>query len=148
MDKHEICEQRGRQKAYNLLHKHYQLEFENNQYSRADLYATATTTGTKYIIEIKNYEEDRPFTKYKDYLIDFDKLNAVYSLSLEDKRRAIVLVFFTDCIVAWDLADSVRKWQSKKEWRWVNKDGQDYGKKEYSLVTYLDKEDAKWIKKL
>lgn len=143
MDSYEKCESVGRQKMLVLFGDKYIIRFTEGKYDVVDFFATALTLSRRtYVGDIKNYE-DRPYSKFENYMIDYAKLKNIKDKADEDGRIPVLVCFFTDGTIVWDL----RKvdFESEKEWRWVNKDGQHYGReKEYSCVTYLHKEEAKW----
>lgn len=120
------------------------LKTENNPdpYGRWDKKATAVTNPSiTYVIEIKNV--NRPSFKFSDYMIDYDKLEALVNVAMEEGRRPILSVFFSDREVVWNISKT--KWEERKETRKVNKDGQHYGKEyEYHSMTYLDFDEAVW----
>ena len=59
------------------------------------------TAETISIVEIKNIT--RPYTKYKDFMIDLNKVVYLQDRGKEEGRIPYLVCFFTDCIIIWDL---------------------------------------------
>ena len=146
MDEYQEAEIRGRDKAKKLLSPKLRIEFTEPRFDGVDFYATALTSETKtYVGEIKNYKEERKFVKFPNYMIDYGKVAKLKAIAEAEGRVPLVISFFGDCTVIWDVTSI--DIDSRREWRWVNKDGQHYGKKEWALVTYLERDEALWIGK-
>ena len=101
--------------------------------------------GKTYVIEIKNYddpENPRPFKKYDDYMLDHDKVANIKEKAKREGRIPLVIVYFYDYTIVWNV--SKIDIDSRANWRWVNKDGQDYGEKELAYETYLYESEILW----
>lgn len=146
MDEYQKAENAGRKKFKDAFGEYYTIDFTDKQYDRVDFYMTANTPSKQtYVGEIKNYE-DRPYAKYVDYAIDYDKVKNITSIAAAEDRIPVLAVFFSDVDVVWNLNDV--DFESTKEWMNVNKDGQHYGKeRENSLMTHLKIDDARWTRK-
>lgn len=121
-----------------------------DDYDRIDVYATAKTQLERtYAIEIKCYndpEHPRPYEKYENYQIDYEKLDTLCAVAESTGRIPILYVRFSDWTVVWDLTKI--DWKSRLTTRLVNKNGQAYGReKEWSRQTYLYLEEAAWKKR-
>lgn len=146
-----------------LGRKHFGEDFGNlyitagteGDFDESDIFATASTDPTRtYCIEIKNYEDPlfpRPYSKFTyngidyGYQIDFKKIAALLALWKNTGRIPIIYARFQDMTYVWDLR--FIDVESRAKWKWVNKDGQNYGKeKEYALQTYLYANEAVWSK--
>lgn len=139
----------GRQRFNQDYGKHFITAGTENDYDKIDMYLTAiTNTARTYSLEIKNYEDEehpRPYGKYDDYQIDYDKIDNLVKTARKEGRIPILYVRFTDITVTWDLTDI--PYQERKRMRYVNADGRHYGeKKERTLQTWLYREEAKAIK--
>lgn len=147
MNDYELAELIGRQKFEKDFSHDYEIYFTQGEYDKVDFFATSRTlTGREYVGEIKNYEEERSFHKFENYMIDYWKLSFLKTVASARGLIPVLIVYFSDCTVLWDLTNL--DIDSRREWRWVNKDGQNYGKqKEYALQTYLYEDEARWIRK-
>lgn len=147
MTKYDLYENKGRQKFATRFGRFYYIVFATDPTSRWDFMATGRTkSNPTYVGEIKNV--GRPYGKYNEdsdmgYLIDFDKLKALKKIALNEGRKAILVVFFTDRTVIWEISDghdaeSFGGWQARGIWKSTNKKGVDYGKeKDWEYITYL-----------
>lgn len=146
MDNYERAENQGRQKFEEQFGDKYVINFTSGKFDRVDFFLTAKTASqTTYVGDVKNYET-RPYAKYDDYMIDYEKLRWISTIAEDENRIPILAAFFSDVDVVWDLRDV--DYETPKEVRRVNKDGQHYGEeKEDSMVTYLKIDDAKWIRR-
>ena len=141
---------KGREHFSQDFDKYYFTAGTDSDYDRIDVYATAKTDLERtYCIEIKNYddpEHPRPYYKYDNYQIDYEKLDWLCKEAADTGRIPILYVRFSDYTVVWDL--SKIDWKSRESLRMVNANGQYYGyKKEWSRQTYLYIEEAVWKKK-
>lgn len=122
---------------------------------KIDMYLTAVTnTGRTYCVEVKNYEDDehpRPYSKFiisgtdRGYQIDLEKIEYLFDVGERENRTPILYARFQDWTIVWDI--SKVDFESRARWIKTNKDGCNYGEKEYSWQTYLYKDEAVWIKK-
>lgn len=149
MNRYRKADERGRQHFIDDFGDRYIIQPTEGDYDRIDLYATARTDINKtYSIEVKSYDNPnhpRPYEKYGNYMIDYDKVDNLYTTSMSEGRIPIIYARFEDMTIVWDITDIPYK--ERKEKKKVNKDGQHYGKfYEYADVTYLYKEEAKYIK--
>ena len=148
MDGYQQAEQRGRNKTSQRFGQRLQIVYTVDRHNPIDFYATGITleySGVTYVVEIKNYddpEHPRPFTKFSNYMIDWSKLSTLKAEAKGKGRRPLLIVYFDDWTIIWDITDI--DIDSRREWRYVNKDGQNYGKKEWTYVTYLYQEDILW----
>ena len=142
MDSYQEADNRGREKFDKSHGKDLITEHNQDPTGRWDTKATAITKPTiTYVIEIKNI--DRPSFKFPDFMIDYDKIEALVDVATAEGRRPIVSVFFSDREVVWNINKT--KWRERKETRKVNKDGQHYGREyEYHDMTYLHFDEAVW----
>lgn len=147
MSGYEKCESIGRKAVIDLFGKYYNFSFTEDPYNRVDFYATGHTLNMpEYVGDVKYYVLERSFHKFSNYMIDYEKLKEIVDRATKEGRVPILICFFTDYTVVWNLKDIPFK--SRAEWRWVNKDGQNYGtEKEWSYMTYLYENEAVWIKK-
>lgn len=155
MNRYREKDDAGRKLMKNDFGKAYIMYFTPEDTNPVDFYLTATTQTEKtYVGDVKAYideEQPRTYTKFiingKDYgyMIDLNKLREIKKIALNEKRIPILIVYFKDCTVIWNLI--AIPWENRSEWRWVNKDGLNYGKeKEWELVTYLYKDEAVYVK--
>lgn len=150
MNGYQQAEKTGRGKYEDMFGDKYVIAFSSYDYEKWDFKQTARTdTNRTHVGDIKN--EGRPYSKYiykgKDggFLIDFDKCRNVKKEALNDGRTGGLIVgFFTDMVIAWDITKI--EWEKRGEWRQVNKDGQNYGEKEWEYVTYLYLKEAIYVK--
>ena len=145
----------GRKHFKEDLGKYFIIEQTSDDYNKVDLYLTARTdTGKTYCVEVKNYEDPkhpRPYSKFitvdgidKGYQIDLDKLEHLFDTAEREGRTPIVYARFSDITLVWDI--SKIDFESRARWVKTNKDGQNYGEKEYSWQSYLYKYEAAWKK--
>ena len=151
MNGHQQHEKIGRAKYKARFGKLYYIEFTKGEFDDYDFTQTATTKQKiiTYLGDIKDV--DRSYFKYskdKDegFLIDFDKLRRVKKAAINDGRIGLIVAFFTDMTVVWDITKI--EWEKRTEWKLVNKDGQNYGEKEWELVTYLYLDEAAWTERV
>ena len=147
MNKYDLAEDIGRRKFSRRFGKFYNIAFSTDPHSRYDFMATAYTVAqTIYVGEIKNI--NRPYGKYNSavdngFLIDFDKLKELKKIALNEGRKAILVVFYSDRTVVWEISDGFDAevyggWQARAKWKATNKKGVDYGgEKDWEYVTYL-----------
>lgn len=136
--------------------KYYITAGTENDYDRTDIYATAITNQLRtYLIEIKAYcnkEHPRSYSKFiyngtdYGYQIDYDKIDYMIKFWRKTGRIPILYARFTDYTIVWDLRDIADKYEQRKKWKLTNKDGLNYGEKEWSWQTYLYKDEARQIK--
>lgn len=95
--------------------------------------------------EIKTYRNPkypRIHSKFKDFQIDYDKLDAVETKAKENGFVPLLVCFFTDCLMIWRL-DTIDWRSTRKDDVEVNVYGGLYGiKKEYEPQAYLNFKDA------
>lgn len=162
MNGYEKDEKKGRDRFETLFSKRLKMEF-SDIHERYDLMATGYTNNNTYVIEIKNYSNPdypRAYDKYicngKDggYMIDNAKLKELTTIAEKENRIPILFVFFSDCLMMWDINKTMWNDTTNTDnrqhtgWIRVNKDGQNYGNKELSYMSYLYKDEAIWIKKI
>lgn len=122
----------------------YVVAFSINDCDRTDGFIMSYDNDKRYTIETKWYGDIKNLRysdKFKDYMIDYDKLKNLTELSKTHNSKPFLICFFSNELVVWDLNKT--NWDSTGEWRWVNKEGLNYGKeKEYSFMAFLKLEDA------
>lgn len=129
----------------------YFLLFTTGKTDTVDFFGTATTRQSNtYVGDVKCYANPdfpRTFSQYPDYMIDYQKLQAICDEAAKDGRTPILVAYFADCTCVWDL--SAFDWTKGNDWRWVNKYGVSYGaEKEYQHMAYLHKEDLKYYEEI
>lgn len=139
----------GRNRFNQDFGQHYITAGTENEFDKIDMFLTAITNPARtYCLEIKNYEDEqhpRPYGKYDDYQIDYDKIDYLVTTAQSQGRIPILYVRFSDITVVWDLSDI--PYRQRKRVRLVNADGMDYGKrKERTIQTWLYREEAKIIR--
>lgn len=140
------CELKQRTKLKEIIEEtEYVAAFAINDYDRTDGFLiNYNNKNERYTIETKWYGDInnlRYSNKFKDYMIDYDKLQNLTELSKNHKSKPLLFCFFSNELVVWDLTKT--NWETTGEWRWVNKEGLNYGKeKEYSFMAFLNLEDA------
>lgn len=143
-DNYKEAENKGRQMFENDFGNIFHIEFTQDSFNNVDFYMTASTDPSRtYVGEIKaylNHKHPRPYSKYDDYMVDFDKLRHIKKIGLNEKRTPIITAYFSDYCLVWDLNST--NWESTATWEYVNKTGLEYGNKEYELMAHLKKEDA------
>lgn len=155
MSEHRKKDIRGRKHFMEDFGNMFQYYCTPDDMDKIDMYLTATTnTGRTYCVEVKNYEDPkypRPYSKFitvdgidKGYQIDLDKLEHLFDTAEKEGRTPIVYARFPDITLVWDI--SKIDFESRARWVLTNKDGQNYGEKEYSWQSYLYKCEAVWKK--
>jgi len=148
MTKAQEKEITGRNHFINDFAGQYFMDFTQNEFNKADVNLTAVTdTGRTYLGEIKCYDDPdhpRPFSKYKDYQIDYDKIDYLVKTAQSQGRIPILYARFEDITLVWNLTNIPYK--ERRKWVKTNKKGVDYGEKEYSWQTYLYKDEAVYVK--
>lgn len=101
------AEIKGRKKLFDLylnkiLRGQVNITFSEDPGCRHD-FLMDKLNGEKIIGEIKNI--NRPFSKFPNFQIDYDKCEHVLSEGKKQGRTPIVIGFFTDCTMVWDLTD-------------------------------------------
>lgn len=118
--------------------------FPDDEYSRTDGYIVNFFTDERYSFESKwfgDVKNPRYSTKYNNYQIDYDKLSALEAKSKEEHSKPLLICFFSNELVVWDINKC--DWKSTKKLVYTNKSGGNYGKyKEWSEQAYLKLEDA------
>lgn len=150
MEKIERQERQGRQAFKESRWYAENIEREEGTtytYDRADVRCTGKT-GETYIVEVKNYNDPqhpRPYSKYPDYQIDWDKVDDLARRANEEGRTPLLYVNFDDCEILWEIDwETLRK---RIEWKTTNEKGYAYGKdKRMTIQTHLTKEEAIWIR--
>lgn len=155
MTNYRKADELGRTRFNNDFGTWYITAGTENDFDKIDLYATARTDHSRtYAIEIKNYENyehPRAYAKFtwdgKDhgYMLDYEKVDNLRRTALIEGRIPIIYARFSDYTIVWDITNIPYK--ERKKMMKVNKDGLNYGKEnEKSLVTYLYKDEAKYVK--
>ena len=124
-------------------------------YEVVDMLCTGKT-GTKYLVEIKSYnnpEHPRPYSKFivdgvdKGYQIDESKLLNLTLISQISGMTPLLYVKFEDYEVIWQPNPEITMLRSKDIW--TNNKGVDYGQsKSNSKQTYLYLNEALWKKEI
>lgn len=100
-----------------------------------------------YVGDIKCYRDNshkRPHNKFKDYQVDYKKLQAITDKASRINATPILAVFFTDQLMIWDL--NTVDWQSTKKDVATNAKGYDYGnKKTIEPQAFLNLEQAYYV---
>lgn len=112
--------------------------------SRTDTGMTGFTDNRGYVVEIKGYfnpDYPRPTFKYPDFQIDYDKLRACKKIAMNKNEKPLLICYFSDKKVIWDLTKE--PWEDTAKWVWVNKEGVDYGNSEWELQATLKFDNAK-----
>lgn len=132
-------ETKGRNLAVEYLSYCIVFTFTEDKFNNVDFFGQSTTKGKNYVGDIKAYtnpKRPRPSTKYSNYQIDYDKLRHIKKEALNKKMTPLLVVFFTDKLVVWDLTNI--PWEDRHKWVLVSKDDDnDYEEKEIELQTYL-----------
>lgn len=132
-----------REKLKELSKDRYIIATAKSETDATDVFIYDTITGGRYIVETKSYNNPqypRFSTKFKDYQIDWNKLYAVKEKAHKKGCKPLLMAFFTNELVVWDLDKS--KWEDTKKIISTNKEGLNYGTKEKSPQAYLYFEDA------
>ena len=118
--------------------------FPDDNFSRTDGYIVNFFTDSRYSFESKWYgdaKHPRYSNKFDDYQIDYDKLVALEAKSKEENSKPLLMCFFSNELVVWDINKC--NWKSTKRNVYTNKTGGAYGQeKEYSDQAYLFLKDA------
>lgn len=122
----------------------YEVAFSKNDYARTDGFIISQNLEERYTIETKWYGDKdniRDSTKFQDYMIDYSKLQSLTDNAIKNQSKPLLMCFFSNELVVWDISKC--NWQSTGKWKWVNKEGQNYGKeKEYCFMAFLLLDDA------
>lgn len=122
----------------------YVIAFSINDYARTDGFIMNYNNDKRYTIETKWYGDInnlRYSNKFKDYMIDYDKLKNLTELSKTHNSKPLLICFFSNELVVWDLNKT--NWEATGEWKWVNEEGLNYGKKkELSFMAFLQLNEA------
>lgn len=119
-------------------------DFAEYQFCEIDFNCRSIKTNIAYVGDVKSYtdrEQFRSATKFHNYQIDFNKLYHIKKEALNHKKVPLLIVFFSDMLVVWDLTDI--PWENRGEWKRVTKQGGNYGEKEWDYQTYLYLDEAK-----
>lgn len=149
IDGYQLDENEGRSRVVRDFSDKYNIKFTNGKFCRYDFTATdIENPSNTFVGEVKCYHKNpRPYTKYPDYQIDYDKLESICKAADEQGAQPVLIVYFSDIAVLWNLNNF--DWRSTKKWKNVNKDGQNWGKeKERALQVYLRKENGEWWKEM
>ena len=118
--------------------------FPDDDFSRTDGYMINLFTDERFTFESKWYGDSthpRYSDKFPNYQIDYDKLSALKAKSEEDNSKPLLICFFSNELVVWDINKC--NWQNTKKKVYTNKFGGAYGQqKEYSDQAYLLLSDA------
>lgn len=139
------AETKQRQKLKELISPtNYLIFFAKDDYSRTDGFIISADCKERYTIETKWYGDEgnkRYSDKFKNYMIDYSKLDELTKKSVEYESTPLLICFFSNELVVWDISRC--NWQSTGERRLVNKEGLHYGKeKELAFMAYLNLSDA------
>lgn len=137
VDEYNKCEDIGREKFKSMFNNYYLMEFDERKYGEYDVLATGKTKDEPtYVIEIKNYVYPRNSDKFADYQLDWRKLYYLEKAAMERGSTPILIVFFTDRCVAWDI--SKINWKPRVRVMNCNDKGVSYGEsKSASKETWL-----------
>lgn len=118
--------------------------FPDDDFSRTDGYIVNFFTDDRFTFESKWYGDinhPRYSDKFSNYQIDYDKLSALEAKSKEENSKPLLMCFFSNELVIWNIDKC--DWKSTKKSVLTNKIGGAYGQqKEYSDQAYLKLEDA------
>ena len=107
--KHREKDLKGRQHFLDDYGKYFITAGTEGLYDDFDLFLTAlTNSAATYIVEIKNYENadyPRPYTKFDDYQLDYDKVDKLVKIAETEGRIPILYARFEDLTITWDLRD-------------------------------------------
>ena len=127
-----------------LLFSDYIPIFPEDEFSRTDGYLINMFTDKRYDFESKwygNIKYQRNSDKFPNYQIDYDKLVALEKRSKEQNSTPLLICFFSNELVIWNINNC--DWKSTKKSVYTNKIGGAYGQqKEYSYQAYLQLNDA------
>ena len=136
------------------LHHH---KFAEEQYSTTDFYAVfidedeCAVNCTGEIKAYRNTEHPRTYygsgdRDYNDYMIDAAKLMEITKKARNTNTIPILVVFFGDRTVIWNLDKF--NWRKDMRMEYANKDGMNYGTKEWDWFCHIKKEDAVYDKEI
>lgn len=101
-------------------------------------------TNKDYRFESKWYgsiQHPRYSDKFPNYQIDYDKLEQLEAKSIEEKSTPLLICFFTNELVVWNINKC--NWKNTKKKMYVNAVGGKYGQfKEWSYQAYLNLSEA------
>ena len=132
-------EETGRYEFMRLFSADYLMEFTTERYDRADVRTTAITDMNSIaLVEIKHYNKPRPYNKFPNYQIDYDKLQSLVEMAEKEGRKPVLVVFFSDYVYIWDLSRA--NWRNTRKMVNVSAyGGENYGKvKEETTQAYLE----------
>lgn len=116
------------------------IHFTDNPYETYDFDMTAHSLSYG---EIKTIH--RPYTKYVNFQIDYNKLHSLKEKAKEDNRIPYLVCFFDDYSIVWDLT-KINLEERKYTTYCTSTTAENYekGKKEKQEV-WLTKEEALWV---
>ena len=151
-DKGDLKEAQGRV-ATKIMLRGSKHKFTPGKYAAFDGLSTGSTCTV--LEEIKAYndpEYPRTHDKFNNYQIDMLKCSVVTAAAKNNKdelgrfRRPLLMVFFTDRFMIWDL--SKINWINTAKLILTNKEGTNYGEKEWSWQVYLEFQDVIYDKEI
>jgi hypothetical protein len=149
-DKYLDAEDKGRRLFQEDFGHIFHIEYTQGRHDNVDLYMTAATDPSRtYVGEIKAYlnpQHPRPYSKYDDYMIDYDKLRHIKKIGINEDRTPVLISYFSDYCLVWDLNEV--EWESTATWELVNCKGMEYGNKEWELMAHLTIDDAIYRKRM
>lgn len=126
------------------LHSDYIAIFSNEKYDRIDGRLINYFDGKRYELETKWYGDEnnkRNSDKYSNYQIDLEKLIYLEKKAKENNSTPLLMVFFSNELVVWDINKC--DWKNTQKIIKTNKYGGKYGaEKEESQQVYLMLSDA------
>jgi hypothetical protein len=118
--------------------------FAEDDYSRTDGQIVNYITNQHYSFESKWYGDinhPRYSDKFRNYQIDYEKLSALEAKSKEENSTPLLICFFSNELVVWNINKC--NWKDTKKTVRTNKYGGAYGyEKEYAEQAYLFLDDA------
>lgn len=124
----------------------YSIYFADYQNEEVD-FIMFTFDNKIYAGDIKAYRDNnhpRPHNKFKDYQVDYKKLVAITNKARSINAIPLLVVFFTDQLMIWNL-DAV-DWQSTKKDVATNAKGGNYGQyKTIEPQAFLNLEQAYYV---
>lgn len=124
----------------------YSIYFADYQNEEVD-FIMFSKEGEIYAGDIKTYRDInnlRPHNKFKDYQVDYKKLLAITEKAHKINAIPLLVVFFSDQLMIWNL-DMV-DWQTTKKDVWTNAKGGNYGQyKTLEPQAYLYFEQAYYV---
>lgn len=129
------AEEEGRKRFYEDFNKANDITFTEAAYCPVDAVSVAKKGGHKCVVELKCYcdpAHPRNHDKFQDYQIDFGKCFNVVKAAEQENAEPLLVVYFSDKRVIWNLNKS--DWKDRGDWVWTNENGQEYGK--YGKWTY------------